>query len=237
MSSDTPADSNERLNKMLASRLGIGRRQADDLIEHGRVTVNGQPARLGQQISPSDVVELDHTKVAAGKAALVYVLLNKPTGYVSSRAQQGGTPTVYSLLPDKYSHLKTVGRLDKDTSGLILMTNDGDLALQMTHPRFGKEKTYLLTLDIPLAPAHEKEIMTRGVELVDGQSVLSLKELNSDRRQWQVMMSEGRNRQIRRTFAALGYTVTRLHRTKFGPWSIDQMDGKRYIELEPDEIR
>ena len=222
---------------MLASRLGIGRREADDLIERGRVTVNGLEARLGQQISTTDVVAVDHKRVVATKAPLLYVLLNKPVGYVSSRSQQGSTPTIYSLLPPEYAHLKTVGRLDKDTSGLLLMTNDGDLALEMTHPRFGKKKTYLVTLDQPLRPEHQKAINTQGVELADGPSVLTLTEIHNDRRQWQIEMSEGRNRQIRRTFAALGYAVTRLHRTTFGPWSIDQMNGRRYLQLAPDELK
>ncbi|HEV2413059.1 MAG TPA: pseudouridine synthase [Candidatus Saccharimonadales bacterium] len=238
MSDTDLQDSSERLNKMLAAHLGIGRRQADELIERRHVQVNGEQARLGQRVSALDSVIVDGQTISSKKAPLVYVLLDKPIGYVSSRAKQGDTPTVYELLPDEYQHLKTVGRLDKDTSGLLLMTNDGDLALQLTHPRFGKQKSYITLLDRPLDPAHQKTITTNGVELADGQSVLGLEEMpGGDRREWRVTMSEGRNRQIRRTFAALGYTVVRLHRIEFGPWSIDQLHGRTFHVLVDNELK
>ena len=138
-----------RLNKYLALQLGISRRQADNLISTGTVTINGETASLGAQISPNAVVEVSGKNVSANATAKIYIALNKPTGYVCSRRQQGNTPTIYSLLPPSLHHLKPVGRLDKDSSGLILLTNDGDFAHRMTHPSFHKTKIYKAHLDQP----------------------------------------------------------------------------------------
>ncbi|HAC55868.1 TPA: ribosomal large subunit pseudouridine synthase B, partial [Candidatus Saccharibacteria bacterium] len=150
-----------------------------------------------------------------------YLLLNKPVGYVCSRRRQGDTPTIYELLNPDQQRLKAVGRLDRDSSGILLLTDDGDFAHQMTHPSFAKRKVYEIKLDRDLEPLHQQMINDYGVTLEDGQSKLQLERLSEDERwSWRVVMSEGRNRQIRRTFAALGYTVTRLHRTAFGPYTL-----------------
>jgi len=220
----------ERLNKYLAQRLGLSRREADDYILNGKVTVNGQKARIGQQISPEDVVTCDEKKVQQ-ESKFVYLALNKPEGYVSSRKRQGSTPTLYELLPPKYQTLKTVGRLDKNSSGLILLTNDGDFNYRMTHPKFIKTKVYEVSLDAPLAPLHQQMIADFGIQLPDGKSQLGLEKMNDVRRDWIVTMTEGRNRQIRRTFAALGYTVTRLHRTDFGPYKLADLESGHYTEI------
>ena len=128
-----------RLNKFIAHHAGLSRREADAAIEQGRVRVNAALAILGTQVKPTDIVELDGVKVAAVHR-YSYLLLNKPVGYVCSRRNQGDAPTIYSLLPEKYHALKTVGRLDRDSSGLILLTDDGDFAHHMTHPKFVKTK-------------------------------------------------------------------------------------------------
>ena len=134
-------------------------------------------------------------------------------------------------MPKNLHHLKPVGRLDKDSSGLILLTNDGDFAHQMTHPSFYKIKRYLVTLDQPLQPLHRQMINDFGVQLPDGPSRLTLeRQHDGDDRRWIVQMSEGRNRQIRRTFAALGYTVTKLHRTDFGNYSLSGMKRGEFQE-------
>ena len=161
----------------------------------------------------------------------LYVGLNKPAGYVCSRKAQGEFPTIYELLPAKYHDLKTVGRLDKDSSGLILLTNDGDFAFKMTHPSFTKTKVYEVELDHPLEPLHQQEISDFGIEIGDGVSKLGLTRLDDSRQHWRVEMSEGRNRQIRRTFGALGYTVTRLHRTAFGPYLLDGLGEGEFVEV------
>ena len=221
---NTPHDtgkSPERLNKFLARQLGISRREADVLIENETVMVNHTLATLGTRITPSDSIDVAGTPVARRPAVLRYIALNKPIGYVCSRRMQGNAPTIYSLLPPELHMLKPVGRLDKDSSGLLLLTNDGDFAHRMTHPKFAKTKQYRVRLDRDLEPLHQQMISDFGIELDDGRSQLILTRLDDNRREWHITMSEGRNRQIRRTFAALGYTVTRLHRTNFGNYTLN----------------
>ena len=218
-----------RLNKFIALSLGVSRRKADELIEQGKILVNGDRAALGRQISQSDTVLYNSRELHIQPKKLI--LLHKPVGYLCSRASQGGIPTIYELLPTSLHHLKPVGRLDKDSSGLILLTNDGDFAHQMTHPSFYKIKRYLVTLDQPLQPLHRQMINDFGVQLPDGPSRLTLeRQHDGDDRRWIVQMSEGRNRQIRRTFAALGYTVTKLHRTDFGNYSIGEIKRGEFQE-------
>lgn len=280
-----------RLNKFLAHHTGTSRREADEMIEQGRVQVANLPARLGQSIDPStEVVTLDGT-IVERKSEFTYLLLNKPIGYVCSRRQQGDHPTIYALLPEKYHALKPVGRLDHDSSGLILLTDDGDFAHRMTHPRFRKTKLYEVELDKPLQPLHQQMISDFGVMLEDGKSqfLVTRREAaertegesqeargksqdnpqpatphHSDNAQHEhqralggeaqqvdslhlptegqaplyerepllVTLTEGRNRQIRRTFAALGYTVTRLHRTRFGSYNLALNHGE-FTEVQP----
>lgn len=217
----------ERLNKYIAFHLGLSRREADDLISKGSVTVAGEQAILGGRVEEGQPVAVSG-KLITEKTGYTYLAFNKPEGYVSSRKQQGDNPTLYSLVPEKYHHLKPVGRLDKDSSGLLLLTDDGDFAYQMTHPKFYKVKTYTVELNKALEPLHQQMISDYGVQLEDGPSQLSLERVEDDRKSWIVTMHEGRNRQIRRTFSALGYTVTKLHRTSFGPYQLDQLASGAY---------
>jgi 23S rRNA pseudouridine2605 synthase len=219
-----------RLNKYLALHLGVSRREADELIEKGSVTVNGAVAVLGSQVHGGDTV-IVNGKPLTSETDLRYVLLNKPVGYVCSRKAQGENPTIYDLLPLDMTALKPVGRLDKDSSGLLLLTNDGDFAHRMTHPSFRKVKVYHVSLDKPLEPLHQQMIADYGVEIGDGTSQLALERIGDERKNWVVTMSEGRNRQIRRTFAALGYAVTSLHRTNFGPYSVIGLESGQTREL------
>ncbi len=213
-------DKQLRLNKNLALQLGISRREADDLIARGSVSVNGAVATLGARFDKGDEITVNGEAIASD-TAYVYLALNKPTGYVCSRRQQDDTPTIYELLPRKYHHLKTVGRLDKDTSGLILLSNDGDFTFNMTHPSFVKTKIYHAVLDHDLEPLHQQMISDKGIDLEDGSSKLQLERINeTDRKKWIVTMHEGRNRQIRRTFGALGYTVDKLQRVNFGNYAL-----------------
>lgn len=220
-----PSDSSTiRLNKYIAERLAMGRRQVDFLIEKGKVRVNGATPILGARVNPDHDTVTVSGKTVPPAHTFTYLMLHKPTGYVCSRRQQGASPTIYELLPPEYHHLKPVGRLDKDSSGLILLTNDGDFAFAMTHPKFVKIKRYGIMLDAPLQPLHRQMISDHGLQLPDGLSKLELERLeDSDNHQWLVTMHEGRNRQIRRTFAALGYTVTRLHRVQFGSYYLDDL--------------
>lgn len=221
----------QRLNKFLALHLGISRREADMLIEKGNITVNNTPAVLGKPIADTDTVAVNGTNITPSDTSHMYIALNKPVGYVCSRKRQGDVPTIYELLPREFHALKPVGRLDKNSSGLLLLTNDGDFAHRMTHPSFRKQKKYRVRLSEPLAPLHQQMIADFGVTLEDGTSKLGLERLNDVRTEWEVTMSEGRNRQIRRTFAALGYTVKRLHRTQFGPYEIDTLQSKELTSI------
>ncbi|MEI7539236.1 MAG: pseudouridine synthase [Candidatus Saccharibacteria bacterium] len=216
-----------RLNKYLALNLGISRREADDLIDQQKVKVNNELVKLGARFSEGDIIIVNDQEVS-NTTKYQYLALNKPVGYVCSRKQQGDNPTIYELLPESYHHLKPVGRLDRDSSGLILLTNDGDFAYQMTHPKFFKTKIYNARLDRELAPLHQQMISDYGIKLEDGPSKLQLERMNeTDRKSWIITMHEGRNRQIRRTFGSLGYTVIKLHRTNFGNYSLgDIQPGK-----------
>lgn len=245
-------DSTVRLNKFLAERLGVSRREADDLIAAKKILVNDRPAVLGARVDNNDIVcynggmkslgktekARDFVELEDGKIVIpfgvnyVYLALNKPVGYVCSRRSQGDAPTIYELLPEELKELKTVGRLDKDSSGLILLTNDGDFAYRMTHPSFVKTKIYEVELDRELEPLHQQMISDFGVDLPDGKSRLGLTKLDEGRKRWQVEMHEGRNRQIRRTFGALGYTVTRLHRISFGRYMLDGLTEGKFVKVD-----
>ncbi len=204
-----------RINKFIAQCTELSRRAADSAIAAGRVTVNGVRAQAGQIIHESDRIELDDQQLIAPAPAQI-ILFNKPVGYVVSRDGQGAR-TIYELLPPEVRHLNAVGRLDKESSGLLVLTNDGQLAQQLTHPSFQKTKVYEVAVDNPLR-ATDKQTIEKGVMLDEGLSRLRLAPLNTTGLAWRVTMSEGRKRQIRRTFAAVGYTVVRLHRTQFGAY-------------------
>lgn len=218
-----------RINKYVAQATGLSRRAADKAVAEGRVLINEQKASLGDTVTASDVVTLDNRPITPAVKPLT-LILNKPIGYVVSRNGQG-SQTIYDLLPEEYHQLKPVGRLDKDSSGLVLLTNDGELANQLTHPRYSKTKIYEISLDRPLEPLHQQMIGEFGVQLEDGPSRLKLQKLTDSGKDWQVTMTEGRNRQIRRTFAALGYTVTRLHRTQFGDYSLGKLESGSIISI------
>ncbi len=210
-----------RINKYIAQATELSRRAADAAVSDGRVQINGCPADAGSQIGEDDLVMLDGKPLFIEQTA-VTVLYNKPFGYVVSRDGQG-SKTIYNILPPEYRQLNPVGRLDKNSSGLLLLTNDGVLANELTHPRYAKVKIYEIRLNEPLAPLHQQMINDRGISLDDGLSQLQLEKIDDEGYAWRVTMREGRNRQIRRTFSALDYTVTRLHRTHFGEYVLGNL--------------
>jgi len=220
-----------RLNKFLAAGTDLSRRSADEAIKVGRVSVNGKPAEQGMDVSASDIVTLDGQTVEP-RAETVTIMLHKPRGYVVSRYGQGSA-TVYDLLPPEYHHLNPIGRLDKDSSGLLLLTSDGALAHELTHPSRQKAKVYEITLTKPLQPLHRQMISDHGITLEDGLSKLQLaRQADGDDTRWVVTMHEGRNRQIRRTFNSLGYEVVVLHRTHFGPYHLEALKPAAYRTLD-----
>lgn len=221
-----------RLNKYIAQATGMSRRAADAVISEQRVRINESFAALGQEVDTNDHVTLDGTVLTLPSHHMT-IMLNKPVGYVCSRDGQGSS-TIYDLLPKRYHHLKPIGRLDKDSSGLLLLTDDGDLAQNLTHPSFQKEKIYEVELSKPLL-IDDKTKIEQGVKLDDGLSQLSLKSLGKTGKTWQITMQEGRNRQIRRTFNALGHTVRRLHRVQFGHYTLADLKSgaTRQVSIEP----
>lgn len=220
-----------RINKFIAGATGLSRRVADKAVEQGHVRINGVLAQAGQEVTESDEVIVNGKKISA-RTKTQTILLNKPTGYVVSRDGQG-SKTVYELLPPELHHLKPIGRLDKDSSGLLLLTDDGQLAQELTHPRYQKTKIYEVKLGAPLQPLHRQMISDHGLQLTDGLSRLLLERLHDrNDKEWRITMHEGRNRQIRRTFASLGYGITRLHRTQFGNYLIQDTQSGKYRLLE-----
>ena len=224
-----------RINKYLALSTGMSRRAADTAIAEGRVTVNGNTPSPGQAVQPKDRVLLDGTPVTP-TIAHTTIMLNKPTGYVVSRNGQG-SPTVYDLLPPRLHHLKPIGRLDKDSSGLLLLTDDGQLAQELTHPSRQKVKAYDVTLNKPLG-FKEYTALQKGVTLTDGISHLAVTfaqkhyDTQTLAATYKVRMSEGRKRQIRRTFVTLGYQVTQLHRTHFGDFSLGTLPAGAWMPVK-----
>lgn len=219
-----------RINKYIAQATGLSRRAADTAIDQGRVLVNGVEPEAGQQISNSDIVTLDKRPITPA-VKTVTIMMNKPVGYVVSRDGQGSR-TVYDLLPPELHSLKPVGRLDKDSSGLLLLTSDGTLAHQLTHPKFQKLKKYKIALNKDLSATDQQKITKTGVTLEDGVSKFELLPINNQPKEWKVEMQEGRNRQIRRSFEILGYSVVKLHRTHFGPYALGSLTPGKFENIK-----
>jgi 23S rRNA pseudouridine2605 synthase len=223
-----------RLQKVLA-QAGLGsRRVAEDLIERGRVRVNGERAVLGRRVDPeTDVVEVDGAQIGV-KAGLVHVLLNKPRGVVTTASDPQGRSTVVELVPSD-TRLFPVGRLDVDTEGLLLLTNDGDLTHRLTHPSFGVEKEYLAEVEgVPSRGAIRR--LREGVELDDGLTAPAKVSQVSDT-VLRITIHEGRNRQVRRMCEAVGHPVVRLVRTRIGSLAERSLAPGEWRALTQDEVR
>lgn len=223
-----------RINQFIAHATGMSRRAADKAIEDDRVLVNHKPPQAGQQVDPvNDTISLDKAILELPESPQT-IIMNKPTGYVCSRDGQS-SKTIYDLLPPELHQLKPVGRLDKDSSGLLLLTNDGKLAHQLTHPSFQKEKIYEIEIDKPLKAEHFRQITTLGVDIsgdyVSRFQIHEQVEQQIPSTKFLITLTEGKNRQIRRTFDALGYKVTKLHRTNFGPHKLDDLATGSYKEI------
>jgi 23S rRNA pseudouridine2605 synthase len=214
-----------RINKFIAQNSGISRREADNLISSGKVIINEQLAINGQQVQPSDLVLVEGKRVNLIKKSAI--LLNKPVGYVCSRNPQGSR-TIYELLPEEFYKLKPAGRLDKDSSGVLILTDDGELAQRLTHPKHQKEKAYRVRLNNNIQKT-DLSILRRGVLLSDGMSKLNIRSFKGS--ELDLSMSEGRNRQIRRTFDKLGYQVTALHRYRIGSYSDKGLASGQYKKV------
>jgi 23S rRNA pseudouridine2605 synthase len=202
-----------RLNRFLALAGLSSRRGAEEYIRHGRVTVNGElKTDLATQVAFSDQVRVDGQVVRTQE--FVYLLLNKPADFLTTRSDERSRKTIYQLLPGDLPNLAHVGRLDKESEGLLLLTNDGDLAFRITHPKFKLEKEYLVTLDREFE-TEDSSKTKKGVYLSEGRARFdTIVKVNP--RQVRVVLTQGLKRQVRRVFAALGYKVKRLRRVRIG---------------------
>jgi 23S rRNA pseudouridine2605 synthase len=228
----------ERLNKFLA-HAGVGsRRHCDDLILRGRVAVDGQVVReLGTKVDPEQQkVAVDGQPLHTER--LVYWLVNKPRGYLCTNDDPAGRPRAIDLVPHVSQRVYTVGRLDEDSEGLLLLTNDGDLAHHLMHPRFGVEKTYHVQV-AGLPQREDFQQLLKGVWLSDGHvRARRVKRLKTQGESaWlEVVLSEGKNREIRRMLARLGHKVMRLRRVAIGPVRLDRLPSGKARRLKPEEL-
>jgi len=224
----------ERLQKVLA-RTGVGsRRVCEDLIVDGRVTVNGEVPVLGRRVHPDeDVIELDGVPLPV-RPGLVHYLVNKPAGVVSTAEDTHGRPTVVTLVPAE-PRVFPVGRLDMDSEGLIVLTNDGELTHRLTHPSYGVPKEYLVQVEGEPS-AGDVRTLREGVALEDGTTAPARVSVVAPTL-LRMVIHEGRNRQIRRMCDAVGHPVTRLVRTRIGPLTDPSLPPGSYRPLTFDEVR
>ena len=224
----------ERLQKVLA-RVGIGsRRVCEDLIAEGRVLVDGETAVLGRRVDPETaLIEVDGAPVGV-RPDLVHYVLNKPAGVVTTADDPQGRPTVVGLVPNE-PRVFPVGRLDVDTEGLLLLTNDGELAHRLTHPSYGVEKEYVAEVEgLPTRAVLRR--LREGVELDDGPTAPARATL-VDPSVVRLTIHEGRNRQVRRMCEAVGHSVVRLVRTRIGPLADRSLAPGAWRKLTGDEVR
>ena len=220
-----------RLNAYLARAGVASRRGADELIKAGRVTVNGEPGVLNTFVGPRDRVELDGRPLEPQK--LAYVLLHKPAGVVTTAHDPQQRPTVVGLV-DPPARVVPVGRLDADTTGALLLTNDGPLAHRLAHPRYGVEKVY--EAEIEGEPSDDAlERLRTGVGLEDGPTApAAVRRLGPSR--VELALHEGRKHQVKRMLGAVGHPVTRLHRSRYAGLTLEGLEPGGWRELEPDEV-
>jgi 23S rRNA pseudouridine2605 synthase len=224
----------ERLQKVLA-RAGLGSRRAcEELIEAGSVTVNGVVASLGDKAdADNDVIEVDGVRIGV-RPGLVYFLLNKPAGVVTTAADPHGRPIVTDLVPAE-PRVFPVGRLDQDTEGLLLLTNDGDLTQRLTHPSFGVEKEYVASVEGRPSRGTVRALR-EGIDLDDGRTAPAKVALVAPD-VLRITIHEGRNRQVRRMCEAVGHPVTRLVRTRIGPLADRSLAPGEWRPLTTGEVR
>jgi pseudouridine synthase len=220
-----------RLNAYLARAGVASRRKADDLIKAGRVLVNGEPGQLNTFVLAADRVEVDGREV--GKQRLAHLLLHKPAGVVTTARDPQGRPTVVQLVPAE-PRVVPVGRLDADTTGALLLTNDGTLAHRLAHPRYGVEKVY----EVEVRGEPSDDVLRRlaeGVELDDGLTAPA-RARRLGRHRLELTLHEGRNRQVKRMLETLGLRVTRLHRSGYAGLTLDGLEPGAWRELAPGEV-
>ena len=224
-----------RLNAYLARSGVASRRRADELIRAGRVRVNGEPGELNTVVGGRDVVEVDGDRVELQR--LAYILLNKPAGVVTTASDPHGRRTVVELAPAE-PRVVPVGRLDADTTGALLLTNDGDLAHRLAHPRYGVPKVYEAEVEGSPSP-DDLARLRAGIELEDGPTAPALVRMlgrDADSSRIELTLHEGRKHQVKRMCEAVGHPVHRLHRSRYAELELDGLEPGQWRELETGEV-
>jgi 23S rRNA pseudouridine2605 synthase len=221
-----------RLNAWLARAGVASRRKADELIKAGRVTVNGEPGQLNTFVGADDAVALDGRPLA--KQRLVYVLLHKPAGVVTTARDPRGRPTVVGLVRDAPARVVPVGRLDADTTGALVLTNDGDLAHRLAHPRYGVEKAYVAEVEGDPGPAALARL-EEGLDLDDGRTAPARARRLAPGRV-ELVLHEGRKHQAKRMLEAVGHPVRALHRPRYATLTLDGLAPGEWRELTAAEV-
>lgn len=227
-----------RLNKAIADHGYCSRRKADELIDAGKVTVNGEPAQTGQRVSSSDVIAINGKPLA--QKAVLTIMMNKPAGLVTSKGDPHNQNTVMSVLPKEWQHLKPAGRLDKDSEGLLILSSDGDFIQKLTHPKNGHTKTYEIVVkghprDEQLEPLYEGKLRLDGYTL--NPMVYKIQgRLKGGKTRIRLILTEGRNRQIRRIMDQIGFPVIYLRRIGIGKLALDDLPLGESRELTPSDL-
>lgn len=225
-----------RINKYLAAAGVASRRECDNLIQSGKVTVNGKTASVGMEVGDEDNVSVNGNQVKLKKNE--YYVLNKPKGYICSVSDDKGRKTVLDLMPDNVGRIYPVGRLDYDSEGLLILTTDGALAQHLTHPSNSVPKTYLVKIEGTVTETALNPIRS-GIE-IDGYTTKKCKahivETNKNYTKIHVTLTEGKNREIRKMFAAIGKEVTLLKRIKVGEITLRGLDRGEYRKLNKQEV-
>ena len=227
-----------RLNKYIASSGLCSRRKADELIENGEVFVNGKKVtELGFLVGDKDKVVVNHKLIRPVKHE--YYRFYKPAGYITTADDEKGRKTIYDLLPESMYHLKPVGRLDKDSTGLLILTNDGDLINELTHPSVKVPKVYLVSVE-SVVHLHELEQMANGIEIEPGKiAYADITVLEADKKYtlMQITLYQGMNRQIRKMFEHFGYEVKTLKRIQHAIINLDGMKRGEFKPIKPKQIK
>lgn len=227
-----------RLNKFIASSGLCSRRKADELIESGKVSVNGKKVtELGFLVSEKDKVFVNQKQIRPVKHE--YYRFFKPAGYITTADDEKGRKNIYDLLPESMYHLRPVGRLDKDSTGLLILTNDGDLINELTHPSVKVPKVYIVSIDSIIHP-HELEQMANGIEIESGKIAyadISVLEADKKHTLMQITLYQGMNRQIRRMFEYFGYEVKTLKRIQHAIINLDGLKRGEFKPIKPRQIK
>lgn len=228
----------QRLNKFIASSGICSRRKADELIEAGKIIVNGKIVKeLGFQVSEKDKVFLDKKQIRPKK--LEYYKFYKPAGYITTADDEKGRKTIYDILPETMQQMKPVGRLDRESTGLLIMTNDGDLINDLTHPSIKVPKVYIVTIDGKINQNHIEQL-SKGIE-IEPQKIayadVGVIEMTTKSTMLQVVLYQGMNRQIRKMFDYLGFEVLSLKRIQHATISIDGLKKGQFKIIKPIQIR